>query len=197
MRVTNPPCVIALAGPNGAGKSTAGPALLKGALRVTEFVNADMIAQGLSVFEPETVALAAGKIMLARLRELARRRVSFAFETTLAGRTYAPWISDLIQKGYEFHLLFLWLPSAEFAVERVRGRVRLGGHPVPEETIRRRYRAGLRNFFSVYRPLAASWRVYDNSSGLVPRLIAAGRRTVVTRVKDKQTWKQIMKEAQK
>jgi len=197
VRVTNPPCVIALAGPNGAGKSTAGPALLKGALRVTEFVNADMIAQGLSVFEPETVALAAGKIMLARLRELARRRVSFAFETTLAGRTYAPWISDLIQKGYEFHLLFLWLPSAEFAVERVRGRVRLGGHPVPEETIRRRYRAGLRNFFSVYRPLAASWRVYDNSSGLVPRLIAAGRRTVVTRVKDKQTWKQIMKEAQK
>ncbi len=135
--------------------------------------------------------------MLARLRELARRRVSFAFETTLAGRTYAPWISDLIQKGYEFHLLFLWLPSAEFAVERVRGRVRLGGHPVPEETIRRRYRAGLRNFFSVYRPLAASWRVYDNSSGLVPCLIAAGRRTVVTRVKDKQTWKQIMKEAQK
>ena len=197
MRITNPPCVIALAGPNGAGKSTAGPALLKGALRVTEFVNADMIAQGLSVFEPETVALAAGKIMLARLRELARRRVSFAFETTLAGRTYAPWISDLIQKGYEFHLLFLWLPSAEFAVERVRGRVRLGGHPVPEETIRRRYRAGLRNFFSVYRPLAASWRVYDNSSGLVPRLIAAGRRTVVTRVKDKQTWKQIMKEALK
>ena len=197
MRITNPPCVIALAGPNGAGKSTAGPALLKGALRVTEFVNADMIAQGLSVFEPETVALAAGKIMLARLRELARRRVSFAFETTLAGRTYAPWISDLIQKGYEFHLLFLWLPSAEFAVERVRGRVRLGGHPVPEETIRRRYRAGLRNFFSVYRPLAASWRVYDNSSGLVPCLIAAGRRTVVTRVKDKQTWKQIMKEAQK
>jgi len=197
VRITNPPCVIALAGPNGAGKSTAGPALLKGALRVTEFVNADMIAQGLSVFEPETVALAAGKIMLARLRELARRRVSFAFETTLAGRTYAPWISDLIQKGYEFHLLFLWLPSAEFAVERVRGRVRLGGHPVPEETIRRRYRAGLRNFFSVYRPLAASWRVYDNSSGLVPCLIAAGRRTVVTRVKDKQTWKQIMKEAQK
>lgn len=197
MSVPGPPCIIALAGPNGAGKSTAGPALLKGALHVTEFVNADMIAQGLSVFEPEKAAFAAGRIMLARLRELARRRVSFAFETTLAGRAYAPWIASLLKNGYEFHVIFLWLPSADFAVERVRARVRLGGHAVPEETIRRRYASGLTNFLTVYRPLATTWRVYDNATRPVPRLIAAGRKRRVTTVKDRRMWQQITKEARK
>ena len=194
MTETSPPSVIVLAGPNGAGKSTAGPALLKGALQVTEFVNADIIAQGLSMFEPETVALSAGKVMLTRLRELAQRRTSFAFETTLAGRAYAAWIHGLIKDGYEFHLFFLWLPSAEFAIDRVKSRVRLGGHTVPEETIRRRYYAGLRNFFHVYRPLATKWRVYDSSVGSLPRSIATGRGTVVARVQDQQIWDLIAKE---
>ena len=195
MSVTGPPCVIALAGPNGAGKSTAGPALLKGALKVTEFVNADLIAQGISVFEPEKVALSAGKIMLARLRELAHRRASFAFETTLAGRAYATWIRDLVKEGYEFHILFLWLPNAEFAIERVKERVRLGGHAIPEETVRRRYHGGVRNFFQLYRPLATRWRVYDNASGSVPRLIAVGRGTRATRVEDQRLWESVKKQA--
>jgi predicted ABC-type ATPase len=160
-----------LAGPNGAGKSTAAPALLKGALGVTEFVDADVIARGLSAFNVESAALAAGRVMLARLGELARHHVSFAFETTLASRSFAPRLEALKRDGYAVHVLFLWLPSAEFAIERVADRVRMGGHSVPAETIRRRYRAGLRNFFRLYQRLASTWRVFD-SSAYAPKLIA-------------------------
>ena len=162
--------VVILAGPIAAGKSTVAPALLYGALAVNEFVNADVIARGLSAFDPESAAIAAGRVMLARLRELADQRVSFAFETTLASRSFAPWLRDLRASGYEIHFLFLWLPSADFALDRVAGRVRAGGHDVPAETVRRRYRAGLRNFFSLYEPLASTtWAVYD-SSGPRPRI---------------------------
>jgi predicted ABC-type ATPase len=122
------PSVVVLAGPNGAGKSTTAPALLQGALGVTEFVNADDIARGLSAFNVEGAALAAGRVMLARLRELARQRISFAFETTLASRSFAGWLADLKRNGYSVHIVFLWLPSAEFAVLRVADRVRMGGH---------------------------------------------------------------------
>ena len=185
------PHVIVLSGPNGSGKSTTAPALLKGALGVTEFVNPDVIAQGLSAFEPERVALAAGRIMLTRLRELARQGVDFAFEATLASRRFAPWLADLRRSGYSVHLLFLWLPSADVAVERVAERVRMGGHAVPEETIRRRYVAGLRNFFTLYRPLATTWRIFDTSQASRPQLIARGEAMRVTRVADRQMWAQV------
>ena len=188
------PSVIALAGPNGAGKSTVGPGLLRGALRVTTFVNADVIAQGLSAFDPDAVAFAAGRVMRARLRELAARRASFAFETTLAGRTHAPWLRMLIRTGYAFRLVFLWLPSPELAVERVRSRVELGGHSVPEQTIRRRYVAGLRNFFTVYRLMATTWRLYDNAGTTGPRLIAEGRRGEPPSVRDRATWARLEEE---
>src|SRR6516225_8899139 len=124
------PYAVVLAGPNGAGKSTAAPMILKDALGVDEFVNADVIARGLSGFEPERAAMAAGRIMLARLRELARQRSSFAFETTLASRSFAPWLKDLLATRYQFHLVFLWLPSPDLAVARVAARVREGGHDV-------------------------------------------------------------------
>ena len=114
-----------------------------------EFVNADLIAQGLAGFDPERAALPAGRVMLQRIRELAKQRVSFAFETTLASRSFARWLAELVRTGYQFHLVFLWLPSADFAVDRVADRVRLGGHSVPEATVRRRYAAGLRNFFGL------------------------------------------------
>lgn len=143
------PAVVALAGANGAGKSTTGPALLRDTLGITEFVNADVIAQGLSAFDPEGAAIAAGRVMLARLRELADRRVDFGFETTLAGRAYGGWIKELRRRGYSFHLIYLWLRNVDLAIKRVRRRVDLGGHDVPEETIRRRYRAGLVNFFGI------------------------------------------------
>src|SRR3712207_6585578 len=133
------PKLIAIAGPNGAGKSTLAPFMLRDAYGVTEFVNADTIAQGLSAFSPEAAAFDAGRIMLKRLRDLAARRVNFAFETTLASRSYAAWVSGLRARGYEFNLMLLWLRSPELAVERVRQRVRAGGHNIPESVIRRRY----------------------------------------------------------
>ena len=131
------PSVVIVAGPNGAGKSTVAPALLQGALAVDEFVNADAIASGLSAFDPAGAAIAAGRVMLARLHELAEQRVSFAFETTLASRTFAPWLRELKASGYGIQVLFLWLPSAEFALDRVADRVRGGGHNVPAGTVRR------------------------------------------------------------
>jgi len=173
-----PPNVVLLAGPNGAGKSTAAPDLLRGELGVSEFVNADTIAQGLSAYSPHTVSIDAGRLMLRRLRELAARRVDFAFETTLASRGFAPWIRGLVSASYEFRMVFLWLPSPELCIARVLERTRAGGHWVPELTVRRRYETGLRNFFKLYRPLATSWRFYDNTRA--PRLLAEGRGPVVT-----------------
>ncbi len=157
------PHVIIIGGPNGAGKSTTAPALLKGMLGVTEFVNADTLALGLSAFQPESVAFHAGRIMLERIHLLAKGRVDFAFETTLASRTFATWIDELKKTGYLFHLVFLWLPNPEFALARVAERVRMGGHNVPDEIVRRRYNKGIRNFFRLYKPLADTWFFYDNS----------------------------------
>ena len=185
------PSVVILAGPNGAGKSTAAPILLQGALGVTEFVNADVIARGISAFRPEKAALTAGRIMLTRLKELARQRVSFAFETTLASRLFAPWTEGLFRQGYEFHLVFLWLPSADFAVRRVADRVRIGGHDVREETIRRLYDSGLWNFFGLYQPLATTWRMYDNSRWTRPKLIAWGGASLKDKVLDRRLWQQV------
>ncbi len=191
MKQRKTPSVIVLAGPNGAGKSTTAPALLRGTLGVTEFVNPDVIAHGLSAFEPERVALSAGRIILTRLRKLARQRVSFAFETTLASQALASWLADLRQKGYAIHPVFLWLPSADFAVARVTHRVRMGDHSVPEATIRRPYHAGLRNFFALYQPLATGWRFYGNSMTSGPRLISQGKALRVERIADKSTWTHI------
>lgn len=190
-KVADQPCVIVIAGPNGAGKSTTASALLKGALGVTEFVNADTIAYGLSAYAPETAALDAGRIMLDRIRKLAKQRADFAFETTLASRSYAPWIKEITAAGYRFHLLFLWLPTADVAVARVAARVHSGGHSVPEATIRRRFDRGLNNFFKLYRPLANMWRFYDNTSSIGPRIIARGHAQLSTRVMDRETWDDI------
>ena len=181
------PSVVILAGPNGAGKSTVAPALLEGALGVTEFVNADDIARGLSAFNPDGASIAAGRIMLSRLHELGRQRVSFAFETTLASRSFAPWLKELKASGYTVHILFLWLPSAEFAVARVAERVRDGGHNVPHETVRRRYGKGLRNLFGLYEEIASTWRLYD-ASGSEPQLVAARLDRHGVNVYDQNTW---------
>lgn len=184
------PTVVVLAGPNGAGKSTSAPALLRGTLRVDEFVNADTIARGLSAFAPDAAAIDAGRIMLRRLQRLADQQRSFAFETTLASRTFAPRITSWMQRGYTFHLVFLWLPHADLALARVRERVRLGGHDVPADTIRRRYLRGLRNFFALYQPLASTWRFYDNANAQ-PRLIARGGRDQPTKITDATGWTSI------
>ncbi len=186
-----PPKVVILAGPNGAGKSTSAAKLLLGLLQVTEFVNADTIAQGLSAFAPDRVALAAGRVMLRRMKELAAQRANFAFETTLASRSYAQWLTGLKATGYEIHLIFLWLPSADMAVARVADRVRAGGHDVPEPTIRRRYAAGLVNLRTLYLPLANSWKVIDNTVVRSPRCIAAGLADGPTRIHLPEVWRTI------
>ena len=187
------PHIIVIAGPNGAGKSTTAPALLQGALKVTEFVNADIIAQGLSAFRPETAAFHAGRVMLERIHYLANERVDFAFETTLSSRTFAPWIEGLRQTGYDCHIVFLWLPSPEFAIARVQERVRMGGHNVPDKIVMRRYHAGIRNFFQLYQALTESWRFYDNSDPAGPRVIAAGKGKEVQIVEDIETWNIILR----
>ena len=169
------PSVIVLGGPNGSGKSTAAVRLLRDELRVMEFVNADQIAQGLSAFRPEGHALEAGRIMLGHLQGLANRKESFAFESTLASRSFAPWLKRLQQaQGYEFRLVYVWLPNVELNIERVAVRFALGGHTVPEETIRRRYRRSIQNLFDLYLPLANRWDVFDNTEQSEPQLIASG-----------------------
>ncbi|MEY4635551.1 MAG: hypothetical protein RJA55_1349 [Acidobacteriota bacterium] len=187
------PSVVVLAGPNGAGKSTAAPELLQGELAVSEFVNADVIARGLSAFDPDRAAMAAGRVMLARLDELSRQRESFAFETTLASRSFAPWLWDLRVSGYSVHLFFLWLSSPDLAVERVADRVRSGGHNVPADTIRRRYRGGVRNFFSLYQASVSSWTVY-NCSGPRSRLVAEGLEFVPVKVYDTDVWAAVQRQ---
>jgi predicted ABC-type ATPase len=186
------PSVVVLSGPNGAGKSTISARLLVGSLRVSEYVDADVFARTLP--RSEMAAMTAGRAVLRRLDELTMERRSFGFETTLASRSFAPRIRRLITTGYECHLVFLWLPSADFAVGRVADRVRLGGHTVPEETIRRRYRSGLRNFFRLYQALTTTWRMYDNSAQ-EPRLVAsgAGRETLLSN--DVALWRRVQEQA--
>ena len=184
------PQVIIIAGPNGAGKSTLAPFLLRDTLKVREYINADPIALGLSGFDPTSVALAAGRIMLNRLHELATQKKSFALESTLAARSYAGWIERLRAEGYSFQLMFLWLQSPDLAVQRVRARVRSGGHDVPEDVIRRRYERGLKNFWTLYQPLAASWAVYDNSATMIPTLLATGERREVLTLDQPYLWKE-------
>ncbi|HHT9146286.1 MAG TPA: hypothetical protein ACFYD4_11560 [Candidatus Wunengus sp. YC61] len=120
--------------------------------------------------------------------------MDFAFETTLASRTFAPWIKELKQTGYFFHLVFLWLPNEEFAIARVAERVRMGGHNVPEETISRRYNKGMNNFFQLYMPLADTWLFYDNSVAGAPKLLASGGREIGTSIENRFIWKQIQEE---
>jgi len=185
------PHLIVLAGPNGAGKTTISTDLLQGALGVHEFVNADTIAKGLSEFNPEGAAIEAGRVMLHRLRHLTDQRLDVAFETTLASRSFAPWIRKLKDAGYDFHLFFISLPTPEVAVNRVRSRAQRGGHSVPEETIRRRFEAGLRKFFELYRPLATTWEFHDNLQAPGLKLIAMGRGATAEVVEEVEMWCQI------
>ncbi|MEP7283182.1 MAG: AAA family ATPase [Rubrivivax sp.] len=162
--------VIVIAGPNGAGKTTFAREFLPHEAGCPVFVNADLIAAGLAPFAPETAAVQAGRLML---RELARHfaaRESFAFETTLSGRSYLHHIRVWQDAGYRVKLIFLQLDSAEEAIARVAQRVRQGGHDIPEATIRRRFAAGRQNFERLYAPRVDAWALYDNA-GAKPVLL--------------------------
>ncbi|MFW5857022.1 MAG: zeta toxin family protein [Planctomycetota bacterium] len=188
---TDTPSAIVIAGPNGAGKSTLAPVLVHDALGGVPYVNADVIAAHLSPDDPDAAALTAARTMLLRLRALAAERSDFAFETTLATRSFARWLERLRGEGYAVHLIFLWLRHPDLAVARVAHRVRLGGHDIPLEVIRRRYDRGLANFFSLYQRLTTTWRFYDNSLAAPPRLLARGSGLETAIVTDRATWRRI------
>lgn len=164
------PIVYVIAGPNGAGKTTFATEFLPGFVQCREFLNADLIAAGLSPFAPETQNIRAGRLLLERIEELAGRQATFGFETTLSGRTYVKLLGQLRTDGYRVVMFFLWLPSAAYAVERVATRVREGGHNIPEGTIRRRYGLGLPNLFGLYRNHLDELWLYDGCQ-LPPQLV--------------------------
>ncbi len=155
--------ILIIAGPNGAGKTSFAEEFLPQEAGCPEFVNADLIAAGLSPFQPEQVAFTAGRLMLERIQVLAKSAQSFAFETTLSSRSYLQKIPHWQQVGYRVELLFLKLPSPDYAVRRVQQRVQLGGHDIPVETIHRRFAKGWQNFQTSYKNVVDQWFLYDSS----------------------------------
>jgi predicted ABC-type ATPase len=166
--------VYIIAGPNGSGKTTFAKLFLPDYVQCPNFVNADLIAQGLAPFEPRAAAIKAGKLVLQQIHEYTKRGVDFAFETTLSGKSYASLLAELKARGYSLHLFFLWIPSAELAIARIKDRVAEGGHHVPAEDVRRRFARGIHNFFTLYESLLDSWILFDNSKAK-PVLIAKRR----------------------
>lgn len=174
MAIKSTPTVYVIAGPNGAGKTTFATQFLPDFADCREFVNADLIAAGLSPFTPETQAMRASRLLLSRIRDLARKRVDFGFETTLSGRTYMKILSDMKSDGYKIQGFFLWLPTVEIAIERVATRVRQGGHDIPKPVIQRRFHLGIRNLRGLYGGLWDSLLFFD-ASELPLRIIAEKR----------------------
>jgi len=168
----SPRCLL-IAGPNGAGKTTFAREYLPNDARVLNFINADLIAAGLSPLAPQHAVIAAARIMLAEIDRLSAERLDFAFESTLSGRTYARRLEHLRDSGYDIEMIFLRIASPRLALQRISARVRQGGHPVPKADVLRRFVRGWDNFQKVYRPLAHIWSVYDNSDS-EPNLIERG-----------------------
>ena len=154
-----------IAGCNGAGKTTASFTILPEILACKEFVNADEIAKGLSPFQPEKVQIESGRIMLSRINELLDTDENFAFETTLASKSYRTKIQKAQQKGFNVILLYFWLQNIDLAIERVRTRVLEGGHNVESHVIKRRYKNGIKNLFNIYMPIVDEVMIFDNSEG--------------------------------
>lgn len=189
------PNLYIIAGPNGAGKTTAASTILPEMLNCREFVNADNIAAGLSPFNPEGVAFEAGRIMLQRIRFLLAGKEDFAFETTLAAKSYASLISEAQSEGYSVTLAFFWLPSFTMAIERVKQRVSEGGHHIPSGIIKRRYQRGVFNLFHLFMPICDNWLLIDNSE-MTPNLIANSDKYGNIEVVNKQTWEKVVKQIQ-
>jgi predicted ABC-type ATPase len=172
------PSLFVIGGANGSGKTTLALTLLPRFLQVFEYVNADAIASGLSPLNPESMAMQSGRLMLERLETLVGAGVDFAFETTLAARTFARFIEGCKTRGYTINLIYLWLPSADLAVARVAKRVASGGHNIPVEVVHRRYERGLKNLTELYLPIADGWMIFDNS--------VEGFQLIVERISDEQ-----------
>ena len=181
-----------IAGCNGAGKTTASFTVLPEMLKCREFVNADEIAAGISPFNPEGVAIQAGRLMIDRIIQLLKDGETFAFETTLATRSYVKLIQQAKKRGYFVTLLFFSLSSSEQAQRRVAQRVSMGGHNIPSDVIVRRYEAGLQNLFQLYMPVCDYWTLYDNSNCPAVR-IASGFGTEKIEVFEKERYTELYK----
>ncbi|MBU1061755.1 MAG: zeta toxin family protein [Candidatus Omnitrophica bacterium] len=166
--------VYIIAGPNGSGKTTFATKFLQDYVKCSNFVNADLIAHGLSPFSPRTAAIKAGKLVISQIHEFANAGVDFAFESTLAGKSNVNLFKELKIKEYKLHIFFLWIPNADLAITRIKDRVKEGGHNVASQDVRRRFKRSIDNFFKLYQPLIDSWMFFNNA-GAVPVLIGKGR----------------------
>jgi predicted ABC-type ATPase len=188
------PTIYVIAGPNGVGKTTFADEYLPDEIKQLEFINADLIARGLSPYDPEAVAIEAGKIALKRIRELIAQKSSFTWETTMSGRTAVVWLRQAREAGYILKMYFLWVRHPETTISRIRQRVTEGGHNIPEEVSRRRFFKTIQNFFSLYRPLMHTWKLFQNEFA-GPRLLAVGKYGRLV-VRDRPRFAQIQKEAE-
>ena len=179
-----------ISGCNGAGKTTASYSLLPEMLECSEFVNSDEFAKGLSPFNPEKAAIKASRFVIMKIRHLISRQMDFAVETTLATRTLLKTVKMAQSNGYTVTLLYFWLNTPELAIQRVKARVEAGGHNIPEETIRRRYRVGIQYFFNDYSPVCERWILADNSQ--IPfRVVAEGSKLDIVSIRDEETYYKI------
>ncbi len=153
-----------IAGPNGSGKTTFATQFLPAYANCPRFINADLIAQGLSPFKPRTVAIKSRKLVLEQIHEYMDKGCSFGFETTLSGKLYLKLFEDMKTQGYRLHIFYLWIPTTRLALARIKNRVAEGGHPVPAGDVRRRFERSLTNFFGSYQAIANDWTLFDNSS---------------------------------
>lgn len=184
------PNLYVIGGANGSGKTTVSLSLLPTLLGVFEYVNADAIATGLSPLNPEAMAMQSGRLMVKRIKALAGANADFAFETTLAAKSFIPFLRECKKKGYTINLMYFWLRSPDLAVERVARRVASGGHSIPEVDIRRRYERGLKNLLNLYLPLFDGWMVFDNSDS-APRLIAEAIMNEPPKIYSEGIWQEI------
>ena len=182
--------VYIIAVPNGSGKTTFANKFLPDYVKCPNFVNSDLIAEGLSPFQPQLAAMKAGRLVLEQIHDLAKKNLDFSFETTLSGKSYISFLSKLRNKNYSVHLFFLWVPTVELALARIRERVADGGHDVPVGDVRRRFRRGIYNLFRFYRPLLDSWMLFDNSSAK-PSLIAREKAGKLV-IKDRYSFEKIL-----
>jgi predicted ABC-type ATPase len=185
--------VYIIAGPNGAGKTTFAKKFLPKYANCARFINADLIAAGLSPFSPQQVAIKAGKLVLEQIREYSNAGVDFGFETTMSGVTYLRHLKALKNAGYTIHIFFLWIPTAELAVKRVKFRVAEGGHDVPVTDIKRRFKRNVEKFFNEYRPLADKWMLFNNDNEDA-KLIAKKENAHID-VVDEKVFRDILKKA--
>jgi predicted ABC-type ATPase len=187
------PTLYIIAGPNGVGKTTFADSYLPDEAKQLEFVNADLIARGLSPYDPDSVTVDAGRIALKRIRELIAQRKGFTWETTMSGRSAARWLRQAGEAGYHRKAYFLWVPDPEILIRRIRQRVAEGGHDIAEALSKRRFLKTIQNFFGIYRHLVDDWKLYENDLP-APRLLAVQKGSRLA-FRDRQRVSRILTEA--